>query len=59
MIKDYRVNHISPENHSVMYEIIKKIIEYNNCLPEFKKNIIDEPLNLVYTENNDRKFIYE
>ena len=59
MIKDDRVNHISPENHSVMYEIIKKIIEYNNCLPEFKKNIIDEPLNLVYTENNDRKFIYE
>ena len=59
MIKDDRVNHISPENHSVMYEIIKKIIEYNNCLPEFKKNIIDEPLNLVYTEKNDRKFIYE
>ena len=59
MIKDDRVNHISPENHSVMYETIKKIIEYNNCLPEFKKNIIDEPLNLVYTEKNDRKFIYE
>ena len=59
MIKDDRVNHISPENHSVMYEIIKKIIEYNNCLPEFKKNIIDEPLNLVYTKKNDRKFIYE
>ena len=30
MIKDDRVNHISPENHSVMYEIIKKIIHYHS-----------------------------
>lgn len=59
MIKDDRVNHMSPENHSVMYEIIKRIVEYDNCLPEFKKNIIDKPVNFVYTEKNNRKFIYE
>lgn len=66
MIKDDRVNHMSPENHSVMHEIIKRIVEYDNCLPEFKKNIIDTPVNFVYkvkfwygTEKNNRKFIYE
>ena len=41
MIKDDRVNHMSPENHSIMYEIIKKIIDYDEHIPEFKKNIID------------------
>ena len=59
MIKDDRVNHMSPENHSIMYEIIKKIIDYDEHIPEFKKNIIDKPVNLVYTEKNNRKFIYE
>ncbi len=59
MIKDDRVNHMSTQNHSVMREIIKGIIDYNEHLPEFKKNIIDKPMNFVHTEKNNRKFIYE
>ena len=43
----------------IVFKCYKKIIDYDEHIPEFKKNIIDKPVNLVYTEKNNRKFIYE
>tara|TARA_B100000003_G_C10932054_1_gene371570 strand:+ start:725 stop:1576 length:852 start_codon:yes stop_codon:yes gene_type:complete len=61
MIKDDRVNHMSPQNHEVMLNLIKKIIkneeiEYIN----FHKKIIKmNPKNIILTSNSSRDFIYE
>ena len=62
MIKDERVNHLSPENHEIMFDSICKILDndFDNVL-NFKTKILNEDFikNIVYRGLNDRKFIYE
>jgi hypothetical protein len=62
MIVDKRVNHISPENHEIMFDSICKILDYDyDNILNFKTKIINENLkdHIVYRGSNDRKFIYE
>ena len=61
-IVDDRVNHLSSDNHAIMFDTISKIInhDYDNIL-EFKKEIYNKNIkdHIVYRGLNDRKFIYE
>ena len=48
-----RNNHLSEENHKVMYNIINNFVQGIRTIPEFKQNLLEEP-----DQPTDR-FIYD
>ena len=50
---DKRNNHLSEENHKVMYNIINNFVQGIRTIPEFKQNLLEEP-----DQPTDR-FIYD
>ena len=48
-----RNNHLSEENHKVMYNIINNFVQGIRTIPEFKQNLLEEP------DRKTERFIYD
>lgn len=61
MIKDDRVNHMSPKNHEIMFNLIIGIIKNEEIDHiQFYKSIIKRNIkNKIFLSNSSRDFIYE
>ena len=51
-----RNNHLSEENHKVMYELIHNFVQGIRTIPEFKQNILDKP---DKPDHKSERFIYD
>ena len=51
-----RNNHLSEENHKVMYERIHNFVQGIRTVPEFKQNILDKP---DKPDHKSERFIYD